>query len=1550
MPEEVLLPEENEKGPGLKKRSKFGRIVRRTLFGLFLLFGLPILVIQFPPVQTWLVHKVSAALSGKLETTVAVRSVSIRFFNKVVLNGVYIEDLNRDTMIYMENIVAKVNKLPLFGNPLVVGSLELSDGLFNLRTDSIGANIAGVLAKLASTEPKDTTSKPSTFILEANSLKLNNCSFSMILLDAPTLEEKPYGIIFQNARLDSVYLSADRIALRKDSIFFRLQSLALHERSGFRLRHLSVDTGYVCFGKDVYLKKMELRDDYSEVHLNHFRMQYNGGLEFKDFVNKVNMEADIANSQLSFATIGFFAPTLRHIPIKATARGFLSGTVSNIKGTDLHITALDGTVLDGRFSIQGLPNIESAIIFANLTQLSSTRKDAVRLLEGVTSNNLAKLNTTLSGVNRLNFSGTFTGLVNDFVANGKLVSDVGSLNMDILFTTEEGMSTILKGRLVAKQLEVGQLLQSELFGAASFNLMLDGKFSPNNRNDIFSEGSISTMLLNGYEYQDISLSGRLVNTEFNGSVKISDPNVDFDFLGKVNLRGTLEDPTPLFDFVADVRHVDLVKLNFNKRDSVSIFSGKINANFKGNNILNYVGELSLVDAHYKDVYGTINLGNISLYSTNSDNKNILSLKSNFIDVQYIGKYELIGLVNDVEKLVYSYFPALNPIKAMEQTISQSSTDSYELHVKTKRSGEVARILHPGLFIAENSQLDVSLNTQSQIKINLSSSKIQLNENKLSDLIIVGDNTPEVLRMDLSSGNAELAGVSLMDFKVKNTVQNNLLNTKVSFSDTAKRQSKADMTFHTQFIRPTPTDSLKLKINMDSTSSLMFHGREWNFSPFYVEIDSSRIFIQDFDFYREGQHLRSYGVISHQPNDTLKVSLENYNLTGLSSLTQRRGYEIGGSLSGDIEMTGVYDKLHLNLNLMIDNMLVNKDTLGNIIIASAWDREQERLEIISRIYNQQGIITSINGFFVPETRKIQLDAQISKLKLLHLNPLLEGILSEIDGVADGWLSCRGTAQAPLLTGKLNVRKMAMKVDYLQTKYIVDASVDIDSSSFTIQNGQITDPSGHSGALKVEVKHDNFANITFDAFASLRNMLCLNTKEKDNPMFYGTAYATGGIGINGTPQEFNFDIVAQAEKNSILYIPLAYTSEAKDLAFLRFKVKDTLAIDQPIALTPPPKAKITLRLNLSVTPESEIQILIDEKLGDIIRARGQGNLKIDIDPSINLFNIVGDYRIEKGDYNFTVPNFSIISRKFNIDKGSQISFNGDIVNAELNVKASYKERVSLSVFASNNDLSSRRYPVICEIFITGKMMTPNLRFNIEFLDLDPEKKARIQSSINTEEKMTRQFLALLVAKTFIPDQDFVEQSDIGSTALFGNATELISRQLGSIVSMFNLPIPLDVSVDYTADSKSRGPEYDFDFSTQLFDRVLINGSASNSSRADRNFAGDFEAEVLLTKDGRFRSKVFTKAHDYFFGDLESNRQGVGISYQGEFEKVRDLFLGSKKKKEAKKKREEENKKKKEEENKKRREEEDKKAKQSEPIIDVRQEEEGGESIDDISVPDL
>ncbi|HMO39095.1 MAG TPA: translocation/assembly module TamB domain-containing protein [Saprospiraceae bacterium] len=112
--------------------------VLRIGFGLLGVLVLLMILIQWPPVQNRLVQKISSTLSKELETEVRLEYLYLTFFDRLVLKGFYVEDLQGDTLLYSRHLEVDfvTNPFVVFRKGLVVEQVNLADAVFNLRKAS----------------------------------------------------------------------------------------------------------------------------------------------------------------------------------------------------------------------------------------------------------------------------------------------------------------------------------------------------------------------------------------------------------------------------------------------------------------------------------------------------------------------------------------------------------------------------------------------------------------------------------------------------------------------------------------------------------------------------------------------------------------------------------------------------------------------------------------------------------------------------------------------------------------------------------------------------------------------------------------------------------------------------------------------------------------------------------------------------------------------------------------------------------------------------------------------------------------------------------------------------------------------------------------------------------------------------------------------------------------------------------------------------------------------------------------------------------------------
>ena len=78
----------------------------------------------------------------------------------------------------------------------------------------------------------------------------------------------------------------------------------------------------------------------------------------------------------------------------------------------------------------------------------------------------------------------------------------------------------------------------------------------------------------------------------------------------------------------------------------------------------------------------------------------------------------------------------------------------------------------------------------------------------------------------------------------------------------------------------------------------------------------------------------------------------------------------------------------------------------------------------------------------------------------------------------------------------------------------------------------------------------------------------------------------------------------------------------------------------------ESNLAIDMNFELNENAEVNIIFDETLGDKIRARGSGFINIGYNIKDDVY-MYGDYRVNEGDYLFTLQNF--VNKKFDIESG-------------------------------------------------------------------------------------------------------------------------------------------------------------------------------------------------------------------------------------------------------------------------------------------------------------
>lgn len=1449
-------------------------------------------------------HTIAQEISKTIKADISIESVNIRILNRAVLNNILILDNQNDTLIYAKELVAAVNKINRKEKKISLSRVSLINPKINFTEDS--TRILNIQYFIENFSKKDTIKKTDTintpWDFSLYGMELKQAEFIMRKFDFKNQDQ----INFDDLHLKNLNISLSNFKLPGDTIKFKLNQLDLEEQSGIKLNQLVGDISI--HPNQILIKNFKLHTPLTQLNAPILSFNYNSYDDFSDFLNKINMNIHLDSSVLSTKTLSYIVPELGKIPLDIKLSGKIRGPVSNLKIRNLKVYYADSTYINTSVSINGLPNMEQTFLLADLKELRTNALDISYFLSNLDEEKKVEFPPNLMRLERIQFRGNITGLINDLVLFGNIKTKLGDVTTDLGFKQRGKDNFSYKGAISTKDFDMGKFMDNEeSFGKLSISASVDGNLLPEKKVNAYTDANIESFEFNGYNYHDLTITGNLANNKYDGAIKSGDPNFNLNFLGRVDFSNEI----PTVNFSAYVPKANLSKLNIDKEDSTSTLSFLLTANFTGSNFDNINGQLKIVNSVLRRKNQALRLKKFYLFTNNTKDRKIITLNSDYLDAELSSKYDQTTVVNSIKKLVFDYFPELksDTNKIIVQVPVDSSAikvaNDIDFNLTLKKTNKIFDMFMPDVKIANNTRLEMGYNiNEHEFKFNTTSQNVTFKEKEVINFNLSGYTKDSTLHFN---GNTDLhfsesLSLEKLRFNVM-TIKNDIALSLSWENEITENLGPGNIELYTK-LKKNSKNSIVIESKI-LPSDIYLAGSKWMIDSASIQMDTNSFTINDFSLNKGLLGLNINGVISEDPADTLEVEMKNIDLSIANWFTAKLNYFISGNINGVAKITNIYNEPIFYSDLNINQLAINDSLIGDGLIYSNWNNKRKSIDIHLGIVKNRHNIVQIDGFFIPENNIIDFHVAVRDFELYTVAPSVSSFMKSLNGRLIADIKLKGNTKEPLINGDIYISDGAFVVDYTNVNYLANSHIVITDNIVDFQQFELQDKYGNKANATGKITNNYFKNIELDLLVDYEKLLVLNTTSADNETFYGNAIVTGQALIKGPPNELAFNLTTETNTGTRLFVPLNSARTASKTDFLTFTsdIFNTTETEEIVELEKKP-SKLKIDIDLLVSPETETQIIIDPTVGDIIKAQGRGDLKISLVE--NDLSIFGDYVIEKGDYLFTLQN--IINKKFRVEKGSSISWNKDPVNAEINMLASYSTKAALSELLMSPDAKyTEKIPVDCQIFMTGNMTSPNIKFGIDLPTADSDTKSQVDNIINTDEEMSKQFLALLVINSFMPDMNMSGISnqpsagEVGIDAGTAMASELLSNQLSHWLSQ--LSNDFDIGINYRPGDAVQEQEVELALSTQLLnDRVMINGNVdvggNSTAESSSNIAGEFTVEVKLNKRGTIRLKGFNRSNEGTIKEFNAQyTQGVGIFYLVNFNTFKEFIneLRSKRKKE-------------------------------------------------------
>ncbi|MGM9788543.1 MAG: translocation/assembly module TamB domain-containing protein [Candidatus Cryptobacteroides sp.] len=1464
-----------------KKKTRI--IITRILEAIVLLSGIVLLLLQSPGVQTKLTQNAISLAEKHIDAKIEFSRIKFAPFTTLIIKDLAIIDKNPqsslDTVLSAQHISATFTLKGLLAKK---GGVHLD----RLRAEGVCLNLAiydstkfkydnNISAIFKITEKSDEHKEiPDLFSIKRADIK--NFRFRMLNLNEDSYEYPGKGINWFDLDLTADVRGHDINFVDSHCSFFVDRGI-VSEKSGYSF---SLKGECVTGMGLTDVRNTQIRDANSSVYLKRFTMYAEKNSDFKDFVHKVILSLDATAEPLAIETISHFCGLLSDCPLLLDIEKLkFQGTINDPEISQaIFRERLSGVDADLSLKMKNTLDLQNAEL-----RLLSNRLDLTP--EGIgtfVSAFMEDKNLDLSGIApglEAGLTGSIQGPMNGLQADLALKSNMGDIllqaKLSDLVDSDKALS--FEGDLAVNGADLDKIGISEALGRTSLNLKASGILHEGNPYIKIEQLNVNELTFNNYTYSRIDGNGYFKDKTFTGNLRCNDPNLTLIFGGSFSLSNSSSNS--IYRFNMNLAYADLKKLNIDTRGGNSKLSALINIDLRSTNGHVLIGNAAIPSIIYTDDQGKHNIGEIKFTSVLEQDKIRLNLKSSFADLAYTGDPDLSTIIRPI--MACSIARALPSVFASD--CPEWNHRTFDAVAIIKDTKEVLSFLHQDIRIADGTRLSASLKNDSSFSLDFDSAGAQIDGYFLKNLKAKLISDEHSLRAEMGIEDLIINNFSTKNSSLKIQASGDKASLAFSTEKILGKELSTELGLEA-FCSRDADDKLQVDASLGD-SFIHIADQSWAFSQPRISWEDERLSFNNFSLSNGAQKIELKGDISGEVPSELALIINNLELQTANAMLDAE-MPLSGILEGRISlMTPSRSNAGLNVELDCPELKLGKANAGRISLNAFLDDEDDLIKFTltngteenNKLIKAEGSFNSISSYLNAKLSFNAFDPAV-------LQPALSGFLSELSGKIDGKISATGPVN------KLAIRSNALTLSDIKlglkptgVLYEVDGKLRFDADGLLVEKIDIKDPKQGSAELSGRFPMLNL---------NLQNFSVLD-KKSGGDNFYGNLALNGNIRLKG---EDLSKLLLEADlansgvgkvyitldggndnSSSLLSFKEAVSEEIKEEGFSQ---KETI---------PVPSSQFEAKCRLEVNSGLLITANLDKEGSNSLNIAGDGVITADFDSRNSDISLGGNYDITSGKYHFSALS-SLISKDFSIEDGSSLTFSGDVMDTELNISATHSLKASLSSLISDTTSVSTRRLVNCGIKITDKIRSPQLSFSIDIPDLDPTTKSLVDSELNTEDKISRQFLSLVVLGGFMPgSQSGINNNSSNSNFLLSNLSSIMSGQLNAVLQ--KMGIPLDFGLSYQQNEMGNDV-MDLAVSTQLWDNMVsVNGSVGNrkfSSSSDENMVGDLDITIKLNKSGHFRLNLFSHSADDYTNYLDnSQRNGAGISYQKEYDTFRDFF---------------------------------------------------------------
>lgn len=1477
-------------------------------------------------VETAVVQLATAEFSRSLGTKAQVRAVEYRFPARLALRDIYIEDQQRDTLVYIGEVYAHFSPSALHRGEIQFSHVRLSDVVAHVYRLPDSTWNYSFLTDLFRQQEKEERS-PFGSILCVRDIQLRNIY----------IRYESYEALLSRASLDLHHLSSDALDAQIEDLSMRLsrwQEACTAPLTVTSLRaHLMATDSLVSF------PTLTASLPHSHLDLSGIRIAIPGDSASANDLPRIAMMMDVA---VTPADLALFAPKLKGLTKAVTLKGSLAGTTDSLAFDNIAVRYDNRAVLSGDVAAVGLQNGTNPYLRANLTDFTTNAAQLQDILSRL-NGRPCLLPEPVHRLGTIHYRGLAEGRLQDLTLHGAFRTALGTITTDGTFRSDSLFTHMhYDARVVGRRFQLGRLVGNTALETATLDFRSKGQIVDGQVNgDILA--SVSQLTYDGYTYDDIRINGHYQPRHYNGSLAVHDPNMDVTFDGVVDVQ----DHNPEINF----------SLRCHRFDASPIIHQPLRTSFaltvdlSGASADKMSGYLVLDSLAVATARDSILMSQLTLLLTAKDaQRKTMTLRSDYLSMDLDGQFRYADVAPAMQAMLHERLPSVvdapkqswQPIQFVLNAEGQRLRDVQRLfeapvvlsdhplfHAEMDGSHVSMRFSAPGVRYRETPVHDVTVvlytedaDPRSPLTLTVSAEAFQmftmLTASAFSDTLTTHLTVQQQAELanNLPEGWKDLSPYELMKALDDNLTSRERFKAMVSAQRAGNYGGDLQLITHFSKYNKKPLIDLHFLPGTLLLRDSIYTLDESRIS--YCAADTS-ITVEHFRFEGAGQHILAHGVASPRPSDTIEVDLQRLDASYVVPFVLPvQTIMFDGLLTGQATAAGVFCQPNVEAQIHVDSMGLNSCYFGDADVQLFVDDSLHfHADVYRPVDNQPSAVRKLVDLdgkaLLNSAGTWNLDMMADSVPLAFVNHWTSTVLNDLQGHATGRVVVGGDKEQTYVLLRAAAHNGSFTLPWTGVRYIIPHdTIVMDTTAIIFPGVHAVDEEGNPVYVYGSIQHQMFLTYLLDLHVDVTNALVFDLPDKEGEMLQGHVYATGHVDVTGPDTDILVAADARTTAHSRFRLSLDNTSSAYESNFIHFvnsssrntskgsgglvlEETDLDNIDHPDYKAKDdseeeeedisPTSRCLLTLSLDVNPYLLFQLVLGERNGDMIQARGNGAIRLTYDTQTNDVHLLGTYNIDQGTLSYTVAN--VIRREFTIGEGSTIVFSGDAENPHLDVAAKYRVTANLhDLFGEDaKQLATSRsnIPVNTCLHMTGPLSSPIMHFSLEFPQSDQAIQQQVRQIINTDEMLMRQVIYLLVfGRFFTPDyMANTQYATLNSTYSLLSST--VTGQINAWLSKLTNMLTLGVAVRTDEASSGTSREYEAQFQLQPVDRLIINGNVGyryNDMIATQPFFGDLDVEVLLTDDGQWRLKGYTHTVDKYSLRQAATVQGVGFVWKKDF----------------------------------------------------------------------